>query len=149
MARDATGCCEGPDPHGRGVLRRAPKGAVPKLAAKALTAPLFLAAVLRLPVVNLGALIHPHTYKVPGRMQAGLISELPRRVLLGNSEAREEPGLDASALLLGTAASTYSLSSMFMACTSVVPVFSGVCVTLSLHNVWPAFSSSSSDSPSG
>src|SRR5215208_1477764 len=78
MARDATGCCEGPDPHGRGVLRRAPKGPVPKLAAKALTAPLFLAAILRLPVVNLGALIHPHTYKVPGRMQAGLISELPR-----------------------------------------------------------------------
>src|SRR5215217_258713 len=49
--RDATGCCEGPDHHGRGVLRRAPKGPVPKLAAKALTAPLFLAAVLRLPVV--------------------------------------------------------------------------------------------------
>src|SRR5215216_1668940 len=41
----------GPGPHGRGVLRRAPKGPVPKLAAKALTAPLFLAAVLRLPVV--------------------------------------------------------------------------------------------------
>src|SRR5215204_122420 len=29
--------------------------------------------------------IHPHTYKVPGRRQAGLISELPSRVLLGNS----------------------------------------------------------------
>src|SRR5215218_3410019 len=29
------------------------------------------------------ALIHPHTYKVPERRQAGLISELPRRVLLG------------------------------------------------------------------
>jgi hypothetical protein len=27
--------------------------------------------------------IHPHTYTVPGRTQAGLISELPRRVLLG------------------------------------------------------------------
>src|SRR5215213_6340367 len=31
----------GPGPHGRGVLRRAPKGPVPKLAAKALTAPLW------------------------------------------------------------------------------------------------------------
>jgi hypothetical protein len=30
------------------------------------------------------ALIHPHTYKVPGRRQAGLISELPRRGLLGH-----------------------------------------------------------------
>ena len=30
------------------------------------------------------ALIHPHTYKAPGRRQAGLFSELPRRVLLGN-----------------------------------------------------------------
>src|SRR5215218_9512199 len=30
------------------------------------------------------ALIHPHTYKVPGRRQAGLFSELPSRVLLGN-----------------------------------------------------------------
>src|SRR5215208_5618401 len=34
------------------------------------------------------ALIHPHTYKVPERRQAGLISELPRRVLLGNSSLR-------------------------------------------------------------
>src|SRR5215211_1279731 len=30
------------------------------------------------------AFIHPHTYTVPGRRQAGLFSELPRRVLLGN-----------------------------------------------------------------
>ena len=30
------------------------------------------------------ALIRPHTYTVPGRRRAGLISELPRRVLLGN-----------------------------------------------------------------
>ena|SRR5215213_1048961 len=30
--------------------------------------------------------IHSHTYTVPGRRQAGLFSELPRRVLLGNSE---------------------------------------------------------------
>src|SRR5215208_813749 len=28
--------------------------------------------------------IHSHRYTVPGRRQAGLISELPRRVLLGN-----------------------------------------------------------------
>ena len=28
--------------------------------------------------------IHPHSYKVPRRRQEGLISELPRRVLLGN-----------------------------------------------------------------
>src|SRR5215218_2090877 len=59
MARDATGCCEGPDPHGRGVLRRAPKGPVPKLAAKTLTAPLFLAAVLRPP-------LRPPVVKSPG-----------------------------------------------------------------------------------
>jgi hypothetical protein len=32
------------------------------------------------------ALIHPPTYAVPGRRQVGLFSELPRRVLLGNSE---------------------------------------------------------------
>ena len=30
------------------------------------------------------AFIHPHTYTVPGRRHAGLISKLPRRVLLGN-----------------------------------------------------------------
>ena len=28
--------------------------------------------------------IHSRTYKVPGRRQAGLISELPGRVLIGN-----------------------------------------------------------------
>src|SRR5215212_9116705 len=101
MASDAFGCCKGPDPHGRGILRRAPKGPVPKLAAKALTAPLFLAAVLRLPpVVKLGALIHPHTYKVPGRRQAGLISELPRRVVLGNSVHGKSRGLQRFAVLL-------------------------------------------------
>ena len=33
------------------------------------------------------ALIHSPTYKVPGRRQAGLINELPRRVLPGNSVA--------------------------------------------------------------
>src|SRR5215217_3122456 len=41
------------------------------------------------------ALIHPHTYKVPERRQAGLISELPRRLIPGNSEgykARKGPG---------------------------------------------------------
>jgi hypothetical protein len=32
--------------------------------------------------------IHPHTPPVPGRRQAGLFSELPRRVLLGNSSLR-------------------------------------------------------------
>src|SRR5215207_8824831 len=31
--------------------------------------------------------IHSHAYAVPGRRQAGLFSELPRRVLLGNSGA--------------------------------------------------------------
>src|SRR5215217_4722987 len=55
------------------------------------------------------ALIHPHTYKVPERRQAGLISELPRRVLLGNSiftglsrawrfsEAQRTKGIDRTA----------------------------------------------------
>src|SRR5215204_4339773 len=33
MARDANGCCEGPDPHGRGVLHTAPEETAPKLAA--------------------------------------------------------------------------------------------------------------------
>ena len=28
--------------------------------------------------------LRPHTYTVPGRMQAGLFTGLPRRVLLGN-----------------------------------------------------------------
>ena len=38
--------------------------------------------------------IHPHAFTVSGRRQAGLISELPRRVLLGNplfSETRAAP----------------------------------------------------------
>ena len=30
--------------------------------------------------------LRPHTYTVPGRMQAGLFTGLPRRVLLGNPE---------------------------------------------------------------
>src|SRR5215218_8829766 len=34
------------------------------------------------------AFIRPHTYTMAGRRQAGLISELPRRVLLGNSEGK-------------------------------------------------------------
>ena len=38
--------------------------------------------------------IHPHTYKVPGRRQAGLFSELPSKVILGNYglPAYEVPG---------------------------------------------------------
>src|SRR5215216_1644352 len=38
------------------------------------------------------AYIHPHSYTVPGRTRAGLISGLPRRVLLGNSDGMKRSG---------------------------------------------------------